>query len=63
MAASIEARMPFMDTELAALAARLSDFGRIRGFTQKYILRRIMAEVLAICRIGRATAKSGSGGS
>jgi asparagine synthase (glutamine-hydrolysing) len=46
MAASIEARMPFMDTELAALAARLPDSWRIRGFTQKYILRRMMAEVL-----------------
>lgn len=46
MAASIEARMPFMDTELAALAARLPDSWRIRGFTQKYILRRMMAGVL-----------------
>ena len=43
MAASIEARMPFMDTGLAALAARLPDSWRIRGFTQKYILRRMMA--------------------
>jgi asparagine synthase (glutamine-hydrolysing) len=46
MAASIEARMPFMDTELAALAARLPDSWRIKGFTQKYILRRLMADVL-----------------
>jgi asparagine synthase (glutamine-hydrolysing) len=46
MAASIEARMPFMDTELAALAARLPDSWRIKGLTQKYILRRMMAEVL-----------------
>ncbi len=46
MANSIEARMPFMDTELAALAARLPDRWRIRAFTQKYILRRAMGDIL-----------------
>lgn len=46
MAASIEARMPFMDTELAALMARVPDRWRIRGFTQKYILRKLMRSVL-----------------
>lgn len=46
MAASIEARMPFMDVELADLMARLSDSWRIRRFTGKYILRRLMAEKL-----------------
>src|ERR1039458_7739625 len=46
MAASIEARMPFMDTELAAFMARLPDRWRIRGFTQKYILRTLMRGVL-----------------
>jgi asparagine synthase (glutamine-hydrolysing) len=46
MAASIEARMPFMDTELAALAARLPNQWRIRGFVQKYILRRLMRDRL-----------------
>lgn len=46
MAASIEARMPFMDVALADLMARLADRWRIRGFTQKYILRRLMAETL-----------------
>ncbi len=46
MANSIEARMPFMDTELAALAARLPDRWRIRGFTQKYVLRRAMGDIL-----------------
>jgi len=46
MAASIEARMPFMDTELAALAARLPNDWRIRGFVQKYILRRLMRDQL-----------------
>jgi len=46
MAVSIEARMPFMDTELAALMAQLPDKWRIRGFTQKYILRAAMSDVL-----------------
>ena len=35
MAASIEARMPFLDTELAALAATLEDRWRIKGFTRE----------------------------
>jgi asparagine synthase (glutamine-hydrolysing) len=46
MAVSIEARMPFMDTELAQLMARLPDKWRIRGFTQKYILRAAMKNIL-----------------
>jgi len=46
MAASIEARMPFMDTELTGLMARLPDKWRIRGLTQKYILRRAMKDLL-----------------
>jgi asparagine synthase (glutamine-hydrolysing) len=53
MAASIEARMPFMDTELAALAARLPDRWRIRGFVQKYILRRLMRDRLPGEILGR----------
>ncbi|MEA2779462.1 MAG: hypothetical protein QOK29_1006 [Rhodospirillaceae bacterium] len=57
MAASIEARMPFMDTELAALAARMSNRWRIKGFVQKHILRRMMrdilpAEILARPKVG-----------
>jgi len=46
MAASIEARMPFMDTELARLMARLPDRWRIRGMTQKFILRGAMRNIL-----------------
>jgi asparagine synthase (glutamine-hydrolysing) len=46
MAASIEARMPFMDTELARLMARLPDRWRIRGLTQKFILRQAMRDIL-----------------
>jgi asparagine synthase (glutamine-hydrolysing) len=46
MAVSIEARMPFMDTGLAALLARLPDEWRIRGFVRKYILRVAMKGTL-----------------
>jgi asparagine synthase (glutamine-hydrolysing) len=53
MAASIEARMPFMDTELAALAAGLPDRWRIRGFVQKYVLRRLMRDRLPREILGR----------
>jgi asparagine synthase (glutamine-hydrolysing) len=53
MAASIEARMPFMDIELARLMARLPDRWRIRGLTQKFILRRAMRSVLPSAVLAR----------
>lgn len=46
MAASIEARMPFMDHELAGFLSRLPDRWRVRGLTGKILLRTAMAEVL-----------------
>ncbi|MGE5505073.1 MAG: asparagine synthase (glutamine-hydrolyzing) [Actinomycetota bacterium] len=46
MAASIEARMPFMDHELANFLSRLPDTMRIRGTTRKWLLRRAMRGVL-----------------
>jgi asparagine synthase (glutamine-hydrolysing) len=46
MAASIEGRMPFMDRNLAALTAQLPDKWRIRRFTQKFILRESMKDIL-----------------
>jgi asparagine synthase (glutamine-hydrolysing) len=46
MAASIEARMPFLDVMLADLMAQLPDRWRIRGFVRKCILRRFMAQTL-----------------
>jgi asparagine synthase (glutamine-hydrolysing) len=46
MAASIEARMPFMDETLALLLARLPDSWRVSGFTGKRVLRRAMADIL-----------------
>lgn len=46
MAASIEARMPFMDHELAAFVSGLSDEWRVRGRTTKRILRESMLRLL-----------------
>ena len=46
MAASLEARMPFMDHELAAFASRLPDNMRVRGTTTKWILREAMKRLL-----------------
>ncbi|MGA7538171.1 MAG: asparagine synthase (glutamine-hydrolyzing) [Steroidobacteraceae bacterium] len=46
MAASLEARMPFMDHQLAAFVSRLPDEWRVRGLTTKRILREAMRRVL-----------------
>jgi asparagine synthase (glutamine-hydrolysing) len=46
MAASIEARMPFMDHELAAFISDLSDDWRVRGRATKRILRESMLRLL-----------------
>lgn len=46
MAASIEARMPFMDHHLAGYLSKLPDHWRVRGLTGKWLLRRAMAGVL-----------------
>lgn len=46
MAASIEARMPFMDHELAAFVSRLPDQWRVQGGTSKRILRLAMQRML-----------------
>jgi asparagine synthase (glutamine-hydrolysing) len=46
MAASLEARMPFMDHELAALVSGLPDEYRVRGRTTKWILREAMKRLL-----------------
>ena len=42
MAASLEARMPFMDTQLAAYVSSLADQYRVRGHCTKWILRESM---------------------
>ena len=46
MAASIEARMPFMDIDLARFMSSLPDNYRIRGRVTKWILREAMKNVL-----------------
>ncbi|MGE5478450.1 MAG: asparagine synthase (glutamine-hydrolyzing) [Bacteroidales bacterium] len=46
MAAGIEARMPFMDHELANHLARLPDSLRVHRMTGKWLLRRAMADML-----------------
>lgn len=46
MAASLEARMPFMDHELAAFVSALPDAYRVRGRTSKWILREAMKRLL-----------------
>jgi asparagine synthase (glutamine-hydrolysing) len=46
MAASLEARMPFMDHELAAFVSALPDRWRIRGVTTKRVLREAMKRLL-----------------
>jgi asparagine synthase (glutamine-hydrolysing) len=57
MAASLEARMPFMDHELAAFVSSLPDRYRIQGRTSKWLLREAMkrllpAEILERPKIG-----------
>jgi asparagine synthase (glutamine-hydrolysing) len=46
MGASLEARMPFLDHELAAFVSALPDAWRVRGFTTKRILRLAMRRLL-----------------
>ncbi len=46
MAASLEARMPFMDHELAAFVSGLPDEYRVRGRTTKWLLREGMKRIL-----------------
>ncbi len=46
MAASLEARMPFMDHELAEFVSSLPDNYRVRGRTTKWLLREAMKLLL-----------------
>jgi asparagine synthase (glutamine-hydrolysing) len=46
MAASIEVRVPMLDVEMAALAARMPDEHLIRGRTPKYLLREAVRDWL-----------------
>jgi asparagine synthase (glutamine-hydrolysing) len=53
MAASIEARMPFMDHELATFMTTLPDRFRIKDGVQKWILREAMRDILPPEILGR----------
>jgi asparagine synthase (glutamine-hydrolysing) len=46
MACSVEVRVPFLDNELVEFLERIPPRFKIRGFTQKYILRKAMENVL-----------------
>jgi asparagine synthase (glutamine-hydrolysing) len=46
MAASIESRVPFLDHALVEFAARIPDGLKIRGRTQKYILKEAIRDLL-----------------
>jgi len=46
MAASLEARMPFMDHELAAFVSSLPDTMRVKNLTTKWILREAMKSIV-----------------
>ncbi len=46
MAASIESRVPFLDHTLVEFAARIPDDLKIRGRTQKYILKEAVRDLL-----------------
>jgi asparagine synthase (glutamine-hydrolysing) len=53
MAASLEARMPFLDAKLVAFVSGLPDRFRVRGFTTKWILRRTMKGLLPASTLQR----------
>ncbi len=46
MASSLEVRVPFLDETVLEIAARIPTRLKLRGFTTKYLLRRLAAEVL-----------------
>ncbi|MBN4078726.1 asparagine synthase (glutamine-hydrolyzing) [Gammaproteobacteria bacterium AH-315-C21] len=48
MAASIEARMPFLDHEIAEYVSSLPDKYRVRGRTTKWVLREAMKDIVPI---------------
>jgi len=53
MAASIEARMPFMDHELAGFVSELPDRFRVRGRKGKWLLREAMKRLLPATVLNR----------
>lgn len=53
MAASLEARMPFLDIRLAQFVSTLPDSYRVRGRTTKWILREAAADIIPKAIIDR----------
>ncbi|MGE5754423.1 MAG: asparagine synthase (glutamine-hydrolyzing) [Planctomycetaceae bacterium] len=53
MAHAVEGRFPFLDHRVVEFAARLSPRMRLRGLTEKYILRRSMGRHLPPAIVGR----------
>ncbi|HUF48546.1 MAG TPA: asparagine synthase (glutamine-hydrolyzing) [Vicinamibacterales bacterium] len=53
MAHGLEARSPFLDHDLLAFAARLPVSMKLRGGTQKYLLRRLARELLPPALVNR----------
>lgn len=53
MAASLEARMPFMDHKLAEYVSSLPDHFRVRGRTTKWLLREAMKQLLPVSILER----------
>jgi asparagine synthase (glutamine-hydrolysing) len=53
MAASIEARVPFLDHELAAFVSSLPDAFRVRGLHSKWVLREAGKQLLPECILTR----------
>ena len=54
MAASLEARVPFMDVELMRLAARIPERWKLHGRTTKHVLKRAMGRYLPADVVHRA---------
>jgi asparagine synthase (glutamine-hydrolysing) len=59
MACSIEVRVPFLDNEIVDFLARVPPDLKIRGFNQKYILRKAMEGVLPRAILTRRKAAFG----
>ncbi len=53
MAHSLEVRSPFLDHKVMEFAARLPASLKLRGFTQKYLLKRVMRDCLPPRILGR----------
>jgi asparagine synthase (glutamine-hydrolysing) len=53
MAASIEARVPFLDHELAAFVSSLPDEFRVRGLQSKWVLREAGKQLIPECILAR----------